>query len=88
MLFHILNRIDAFLILFLKLKSNIKPCKVKLIKNNLIITTAQSNQRFMQEKIFKDFLPDIKKVDPEDRTKLGLAIGKTIATNLVISFDA
>jgi len=62
-----------------------KPQLVEFISNNLYITNTESNKRHLQTMPFSEI--NLSEYSDEDKSKLGKAIGKSIATNLIIKFD-
>ena len=82
---NILKNLDSIFCAYLGLpRYQIKPETVELISGNLFIKNTEFNKRHLQKNLFNDI--NLSHYSDEDRNKLGKAIGKLIATNLVIKF--
>jgi hypothetical protein len=83
---NILEKIDSLISSYLGIKEpTIKPNSVELVNNDLLVTNTESFERYL----FKNKLNalELKNASTEDREKLGLAAGKAIAENLIITFE-
>ena len=80
------TKIDSFLCSYLGLNNSYsKPVEVEIISNNLFISNTESNKRHLQKNLFQNI--NVFDYSSDDRKKLGKAIAKTLATDLVITFD-
>lgn len=86
---NILGSIDALICSYLGINSNeTTPCQIKNTGGILSITNTEPFKRHIQVQKVDDFLNDgFDKLSNANKRKLGLAIGKSIAKNLVISFE-
>lgn len=83
---NLLIKIDAVFCSYLGLsESYSKPEKVEFISNTVFITNTESNKRHVQTVPFNEM--NLSEYSSEDKDKLGQAIGKSIATNLIVKFE-
>lgn len=62
--------------------------EVKLIKNKLFVFNSPAFTRHSAKESWESFSKRaVRQIDSEDKQKLGLALGKAIAAELVISFE-
>lgn len=62
--------------------------KVTLVKNKIVVSNHESHKRHVYQENWQDFSKcTIKTISEDDKSKLGIALGKTLADNLVISFE-
>ncbi|OGT35642.1 MAG: hypothetical protein A3F11_06975 [Gammaproteobacteria bacterium RIFCSPHIGHO2_12_FULL_37_14] len=89
MLNGLLTKIERVLSFYLGIeKEEAHPATVQVVLDKVVITNTYSYKRHRVKESWEKFLDSsIKNTPPEDCTKLGLAIGKAIAKNLVISFE-
>ena len=81
-----LIKIDAFFCSYLGLsRTYSRPEKVAFISDSLFITNTESNKRHLHTIPFKEM--NLSEYSDEDKDKLGKAIGKSIATNLIVKFQ-
>lgn len=84
---YLLQKMDKVLCFYLGLEyEEACPIAVKIIKNKLFITHTSSHKRHLIEEPWDKF--KIKHTNSTNLEKLGLALGKAIANNLVISFES
>lgn len=85
----ILNILDKFICSYIGIRTEkTTPICFKRIDNCFLISKTESFKRHLYVKKMEDFFTtDLKEMSRIDKKKLGLAIGKTIAKNLTISFD-
>lgn len=83
---NILMQLDNVICRYLGLK-NIEIIPHFLAKNGeeLMVVTTETCKRHVQNTPVTDV--DMNMIKEEDKRKLGVAIGKVIASNLVVSFD-
>jgi len=81
------RKIDKLCLRWLGVRYAICPNQVKMINDEIIILYTETNQRFPHAENLKQFITELPYVNPIDKEKLGIAIGKAIATDLVISFE-
>ena len=73
----------------LKQVSTVKPEYVRTEKSTILITSTEANKRHRYKNTFNEFIDKrLNQTTEENKRKLGLAIGKAIATDLEISFSA
>ena len=86
----LLKKIDRVLSNYLGIeKEIIKPISVQLISNKIYITNNLSFRRHKIKESWENFYhSSLKEIEPIESKKLGIALGKTIAKNLVIKFDS
>lgn len=82
----LLKKIDDLFIRYLRLERNIRPVAVKKAKNEISVLITEPGQRYTQEKSIPEVLQELKNLNPNDKQKLGSAMGKMIASDLTISF--
>lgn len=85
----LLESIDRLLCGYLGIKAE-KTCLNTTLMNNktLMVTHTLSFKRHLLKESWTEFNKfSIRHVNSTDREKLGLAMGKTVAKNLVISFE-
>jgi hypothetical protein len=89
MIKRLLSHLDKLLCRYLGLASmEVKPTTVKLIDGQLFVDSTESHKRHLHSKEWGQFSQqDLHKMSEQNKQKLGLALGKVIAKNLVISFD-
>ncbi len=85
----LVKKIDLWLSKFFGIdKEEIHPQVVQVISNKIILTSTLSYKRHKIEESWENFsnhsIKNIAKIESE---KLGLAIGKALAKNLVVTFD-
>lgn len=79
-------KMDEIFCLYLGLdRSSVKPEEIKVISDTLIIKNTESNKRHVHTIFFDDM--DLSQYSSDDKERLGIAVGKSIATNLVIKFS-
>lgn len=85
----VIEKIDTFLCSFFGLKSyETRLGSVHVINNEVIVSNLESHKRLFYKENWQDFTKaTIKGISEDDKTKLGIALGKTLADNLVISFE-
>lgn len=86
---HLVNKIDWLLRFYFGLeKEEIKPQSIEIINNDIVIYNTNSFKRHLLMQGWENFSEsDLKRTSPENKEKLGIAAGKSIAKNLVISFE-
>lgn len=83
---NILVRIDRFLCVYLGLdKVELTPHFVAKKGGELIVLNTESFKRHIQETPISEL--DVDMMNNENKNKLGKAVGKVIAKNLVVTFD-
>ncbi len=87
MLKHFFKKADKILLKWLGIHNAEKPIRVKLVNNEVIIISSEANRRYQQKNMPPHFFSYLSKIKLTDRKKLGVAVGKAIASNLIISFD-
>jgi hypothetical protein len=81
----LVTKIDSILCSYLGLDNfHTKPEKVELVANSLFIKNTEFCKRHLLNKRFEDM--DLSEYSKEDKEKLGVAVGKSIAKNLIIKF--
>ncbi len=83
-----LKKIDKFCLKWLGLRYAIRPDQVKMINNEIIILSTEENQRFAHTESLQQFISEFPYITQVDKEKLGVAVGKTLAKNLVVSFES
>lgn len=79
------EKIDLFFCSYLGLKeAYTKPEEIENISGNIFVKSTEPNKRHLHKNSFDDVY--ISQYSKEDKEKLGLAIGKSIATNLIVKF--
>lgn len=69
-------------------KEKIRPHSLCMKNNYLIVTSTLPFKRHIFKEAWNDFkVSDLKKSNPKINEKIGLAAGKSIAKDLVISFE-
>ena len=69
-------------------KEKINPHSLEMLENKIIISSTDSHKRYLHKINMEDFISShINQINSIDKEKLGLAAGKAIADNLVITFD-
>lgn len=82
---NVAEKIDSILCSYLGLDNySTRPEKIELISNNLFIKNTEFCKRHLHNILFEDM--DLSKYSKEDKEKLGMAVGKSIAKNLVVKF--
>jgi hypothetical protein len=86
---NIIEKIDGILRRYLGLThEEVKPQTVEIIGDQLIITHSSSSKRHSTKETWNEFShTNIEQIDKENLEKLGIAAGKAIAKNLIISFE-
>ncbi|TAK74013.1 MAG: hypothetical protein EPO11_07490 [Gammaproteobacteria bacterium] len=86
---NILNKIDKALCYFFGLEQEVvSPYAVALKNNKLIISNTTSFKRHYYSQNWDKFgLANLKHISQYHKEKLGIAMGKAIAKNLVITFE-
>jgi hypothetical protein len=83
---NILMRIDRLLCDFLGLdKIELVPHLVTKKGKELVVMNTESFKRHIQETSISEL--NLAMIDNENKKKLGIAVGKVIAKNLIVSFD-
>ena len=78
-------KIESIFCAYLGLKQTyIKPQIVEYSSNNLFVINTELGKRHLQKSLFKE--TDLSEYSNEDKEKLGKAVGKSIATNLIVKF--
>jgi hypothetical protein len=89
---NLIQRIDRAICAYLGLEKDetVKPESVQLNGDKLsVLATIMPFRRFIYARKWQTFAEnELKQVNKVDENKLGVAIGKTLADNLVVSFDA
>ena len=80
-----LEKINDFIERWMLGRNTERPDVIKFDKNNIKVMMTDSIRRFSSEKNLQDM--DLSKLSATDRRKIGLALGRSLATDLVISFD-
>jgi hypothetical protein len=84
----ILKKIDKGICSYLGLEKSAKTSadSVSMRQNDITITTNESHKRHLLQKEWAQFAStDLKDIDEDNKRKLGIALGKAIAQDLVIS---
>jgi len=82
----IFNKIDSFLCRYFGLdKIEFIPHSVSRKGKQIFILNSESYKRHIHQTPFQEV--NLKAINEENKKKLGMAIGKSIANNLIISFD-
>jgi hypothetical protein len=82
----ILELVDKFLCDYLGLrKAEIIPHHVGKKDTQILIQNTESHKRHIHETPLSKINIDL--ISKDNRNKLGVALGKTIARNLIVSFD-
>lgn len=69
-------------------KEGVHPQMVQIISNKIIVTNTLSYKRHAIKESWENFSTfSIKNVAKIENGKLGLALGKAIAKNLIVTFD-
>ena len=86
---YLLDKIDAILCKYIGISDNeITPNYIKKFGSQLLISNTESFKRHLYVYPIKDFFTnDFKMLNYSNQQKVGLAIGKALAKNLVVSFD-
>jgi hypothetical protein len=81
--------LDAILCRYLGLeKEQVKPESVELVDNELIISNTTSFKRHSYKENWQQFSESaLGQTDPAHLEKLGVAMGKALAKDLLISFE-
>ena len=85
----ILRKIDKIFCAYLGLDANeVLPSYVTIKENRLIVSNTESFKRHFYTQNWNEFNSiNFKQLSQKNKEKLGIAIGKAIAKNLVISFE-
>ncbi len=85
----IFEKIDKILCTFMGLEQEEShPDSVQMVGKKLVVTSTSSFKRHAIKEVWEELnATEIEHISPENRAKLGLAAGKAIAKNLVISFE-
>lgn len=84
------KKLDSLFCLYLGItKEKIRPHSLCMKNNCLLVTSALPYKRHIFKEGWNDFsISDLKKTNhPQIKEKIGLALGKSIAKGLVISFE-
>lgn len=86
---NVLKKMDELFCTYLGLDSEIvSPNTVEIKKGQLLVTNTVSFKRHNCVQKWDEFnATSLNKVSKDNKDKLGIAIGKAIAKNLVVSFD-
>jgi hypothetical protein len=89
LLAYIADKIDLLLRSYLGLEEEeVKTHSVKRVDDNLVIFNSEPFKRHLLMQSWENFSStDFKNSSPENKEKIGIAAGKAIAKNLVISFQ-
>jgi len=89
MFYNALKKIDSLLCDYLGIKSQqVKPLYLQINGLGVTVSSLDFSQRYPAPTSWENFLTfDIQHVDESDLAKLGAAIGKTIASDLTVSFS-
>lgn len=70
-------------------QQDINPDSIKKIGNQLIVRNTESFQRYLYcEKLDRFLETKLHHLTATDQKKLGVSMGKAIASNLIVSFDS
>lgn len=85
----LIKKIDIILCAYLGLDNEeVSPNTIKIVRGNLFISNTKSFKRHSYSQLWDEFVVnDFEQVHQPNKEKLGIAIGKAIAKNLVVSFD-
>ena len=85
----LIGKIDKTLCSYLGLeREETCPTAVQMVGDRLLITKTASYKRHLMKESWNNFsVLDMGQTSPENRERLGLAAGKAIAKNLVVSFE-
>lgn len=85
----LLEKIDKLFCCYLGLNvSSIKPHFIEMHKGRLFVSSTESFKRHSCQHTWDQFqASDFNQVNQSDKEKLGIAMGKAIAKNLIISFE-
>lgn len=85
-----LKKLDRVLSNYLGIDSELThPISVQIISNKIYITNALSYKRHKMKESWENFsIHSLKNTKIRESKKLGVALGKAIAKNLVIKFDS
>ncbi len=86
---NLLVKIDCLFCSYLGFaQEEVRPNTVQIQGEKLIVTNTSSFKRHLLKETWDNFNnAGIKQIRPEARERLGIAIGKAIAKNLVVSFE-
>lgn len=84
-----LRKIDGLICSYIGIDHNeVVPFHLKLTENNLLIATTDSFKRHIHTQKLEKFLKgNLDELNNSNKQKVGLAMGKALAKNLIISFD-
>ena len=85
MLKRFLNKLNCFLLIWLKVENKVRPSFVKSTHNYVSIISTESGRQIIEQSSLDEL--SLEQMDKVNKKKLGVAIGKAIADDLVISFD-
>lgn len=81
------KKIDKILLSYLGIENELThPIYVKSISNKIYISNHTSFKRHKIKESWEDF--SLKNIEAIESKQLGIAIGKSIAKNLIIKFDS
>lgn len=84
-----LNKIDKLFLSYLGIdKEKIRPNFIELFDNNLMISSTEGFKRHLFTDDWDSFCAvHFKQINSYDKEQLGVAIGKAIAIDLIVSFE-
>lgn len=86
---YLLDKVDAILCKYIGISNDeVTPNYLMKFGHQLSISNTEPFKRHLYVQNIKDFFTnDFKKLDYSSKQKLGVAIGKALAKNLVVSFE-
>lgn len=89
MLHGMVKKIEAILYRYLSLEDDeVTPTSVGIISNKVVISSQHSYKRHVTKESWDEFSSySIKHVTDKKNEKLGLAVGKVLAKNLIVKFE-
>ena len=89
MLYKLFSKIDGVLCAYLGLKAQeVTPNSLEIKDGQLFIHNTSSFKRHVNTESWEEFVEhSFEHTTSENKEKLGLALGKSLANNLVISFE-
>lgn len=85
----ILKKMDDLFCAYLGLESEVvSPNTVEMKDGQLIVSNTESYKRHIYRQSWDEFSSvNLKQISQSNKEKLGVAVGKAIAKNLVVSFE-
>lgn len=84
----LVNALDKSICSYLGLKEEqITPHEVEMIDDELIVTSTTSFKRHVTREAWHQFSLFRTRINQDSLEKLGLAVGKALAKNFVVSFE-